>query len=308
MGNVGSCDFVMDMSTDLWARITVVTVTYNSAEVIARCLESVAQAARLIVVDNASRDDTIAIARNTTPKVEIVENVNNRGFGRACNQGLECAETEFVLFLNPDAALLDGAAEALVATVERYPAAAMVAPAQEDAAGNLRITDHTTRLDQGSRLHRRRKGAPVLSEGPCYVQWLGAAVLLARTQAVRAVGGFDENIFLFFEDDDLSVRLRTEGHALVYVPEARASHFPGHSCPPELGITVLRAWHRSWSLLYCLEKHRGRAVMRAEAARGLLLFGLKALGYTLLLNPAKRRRHLARFRGTLAYLMGLPAI
>ncbi len=298
----------MDMPTDPWSRITVVTVTHNSAEVIARCLESVAQAARLIVVDNASRDKTIAIARNATPKVEIVDNVNNRGFGRACNQGLECVETVFVLFLNPDAALLDGAAEALMAAAERYPAAAMVAPAQEDAAGNLRISDHATRLDQGSRLHRRRKGAPILPEGPCYVDWLSGAVLLARTQAVRAIGGFDENIFLFFEDDDLCVRLRAAGHALVYVPEARASHISGHSSPPELGTIALRAWHRSWSLLYCLEKHRGRAVMRAEAARRLLLFALKALGYTLLLNPAKRRRDLARFRATLAYLMGLPAI
>ena len=112
-----------------WSRLSVVTVTHDSADVVERCLRSVAAAHQVIVVDNASRDATRERVHGSLPGAVLIENRTNIGFGNACNAGFARANTEFVLFLNPDAALRPGALSELIAAAKRYPEAAIVAHA-----------------------------------------------------------------------------------------------------------------------------------------------------------------------------------
>ena len=102
---------------DAWARTAVVAVTHDSGHVIAACLASVAQAAAIIVVDNASRDACLARVREGAPDADVIANPVGRGFGNGVNQGLERVSSEFALVINPDAVLRAGALDALVAGV-----------------------------------------------------------------------------------------------------------------------------------------------------------------------------------------------
>ena len=290
--------------SDPWSRVTAVTVTYRSSAVIAECLRSVARAKSVVVVDNASDDDSVRVARTASPSARILANTINQGFGRANNQGAALAETEFVLLINPDAQLDPDALEQLVAAADRYPTAAIVAPAILNGDGT-RIVSHNVGLFDQSRISGKARLPP---DGDICAEFLSGAVLMARTAAFREVGGFDPNIFLYFEDDDLCLKLRHAGYALVQVPTAAARHKGGLSSPPTDEILRRKFWHLSWSRLYLEAKHRDAAQARAWGRRSAIAFALKALWHGIAGHRDKAWRDQARLDGTRAFLKGRSAL
>ncbi len=289
---------------DPWRRVAALTVTHHSAAVIGACLESIRRAAQVIVIDNASDDDTCAIVERVAPGAELVRNPVGVGFGNAMNQGLERVRTEFALLANPDSVLAPGAVEALVAAADRYADAAMIGPTIVNAHGSVELS-HDVALFERGRYGKRTREAP--PEGDCCAEFLSGAVLFARVAALREVGGFDPHLFLYYDDDDLCLRLRRAGYSLVLAPSAVAEHVGGGSVRPSAGHTWEKFWHMAWSRLYIEEKYRGGAAMRRVAAGHLARFGLKAIGYGLVLNRAKAWRDAARVCGTAGYLMGVRA-
>jgi len=289
---------------DPWQRITAVAVAYRSADVIGACLKSVAQAKAVVVVDNACDDGSTAAARAALPSVVVVSNPVNQGFGRANNQGAALAETEFALFINPDAVLEPGAAEALVAAADRYPEAAILAPAILTPGGQ-RIASHNVGLFDQDRMTGKERALP---DGDICADFLSGALMLVRVGPFRAVGGFDPNIFLYYEDDDLCLRLRRAGFALVQVPAAAARHMGGKSSPPTPELVRCKFWHMAWSRLYLEAKHQGVRAARATALRNVVSYGVKLTGHAVARHRDKASRDRARLAGTLAYLKGRTAL
>ncbi len=293
----------MTGDTAAWQRVSVVTVTHDSERVIERCLGSVAAAGEVIVVDNASADATRERVRKTAPAALLIENPANVGFGNACNQGFERAGAEFVLFLNPDAALREGAAEALIAAADRYPEAALLAPRVVAPDGWVERT-HDAALFAREEMP---KGPPAEPEGDVCAGFLSGAAMLLRKGALETAP-FDAKLFLYFEDDDLCLRLREQGHALVQVFDAVAEHAAGQSTPPRAGIVWRKFWHLAWSRLYIEAKYRGTGRARGTALGHLIRFAAKCLGNVLVLNRRKAWRDAARFAGTLSWLVGVRAV
>lgn len=290
-------------AAEAWSRVTVVVVTHFSSAVIAPCLEAVAPAARVIVVDNASADDTREIVRRTLPGATIIANAVGVGYGRAANQGIAEARTEFVLLLNPDAVLAPDAVPLLVAAADRWPDAAVLAPALKDPAGNWEVS-HDVGLFARAALGPRRDGEPT---GDLCADYVSGAVMLLRRSVVETVGGFDPAIFLYFEDDDLCLRLRRAGFAIVRVAAAVARHLGGGSVPATPEKRREKFFAMAWSRLHIEAKWRGRA---AAVRLGLAMaakYGLKAAGYALLDPHGKGLRDAARLAGTLAWLRGRPS-
>ena len=285
-------------------RLSVVTVTHDSAEVVEECLRSVAEAHEVIVIDNASRDATRGRVHGSLPSAVLIENQINIGFGSACNLGFARASGEFVLFLNPDAALRDGAADALIAAADRYPEAALLAP-RIVAPGGVSLVTHDAALFARGQLP---KGAAAAPEGDICAWFLSGAALLVRKSYLGKEPPFDPNLFLYFEDDDLCLRLRAQGQALVQVYDAVAVHDAGHATPPRATITWRKFWHMAWSRLYIEAKYRGRGRAQRTALRHLIRFAAKCIGNVLALRPAKAWRDAARFAGTLSWILGLRAV
>lgn len=227
--------------------LTVITVTYNSVRLVDSALRSAQLAAKragveaeLIVVDNASGDQTATIVGELFPQARVIRNAENIGFGRANNMAFELANGDVWLLLNPDATLLPDALVPLLQFLDQRPAVGAVAPAIDtpwqggpevagmepgirSMVGHFLLLNRLLWRDRGGpwrgvMLHRRRH------LGPRPVDWLGAAALLVRPNAVRSVGGFDERFFLYGEDVDLGVRLRRAAWELWLIPDARARH------------------------------------------------------------------------------------
>jgi N-acetylglucosaminyl-diphospho-decaprenol L-rhamnosyltransferase len=223
-----------------------VIVTWNSAGPLRQCLEAArAAVGRVLVVDNASADESAVVAHRVAG-VELIENRVNRGFAAAVNQGFAALEDcEAVLVLNPDAEVVGGV-EVLVEELVRRPHVGVAAGALVDEAGvpqsGFSVRRFPTaavlafellglnRLWPGNPLNRRYRCLDFDFSEAADVEQPAGAFLLVRREAWLRVGGFDEGFHpLWFEDVDFLKRLRDAGYRARYLPGARARHAGAHS-------------------------------------------------------------------------------
>jgi len=283
-----------------WDRVTVVLVTYNSEQVIEGVVASLADAPSVILVDNASDDETVSIAKRTRPDIECLVNTTNRGLGAAVNQGFARATTDFGLLLNPDARISTDGLAALVSAADANEKAGIVAPLLENSAGRLELSlmgpfEHT---------HHAVHTVP---EGPFCTWFTTGAVWLAKMDVWRHIDGFDEAIFLYNDDADLCLRLCGAGFHLLVVPEVRGIHEGGLSVPDTPYVRWLKDWHQTWSHLFLLNRHGSRDAATRQGRRLLWRHGAKTMLYVLLLRPKKVRGNLAKASAAWAFLRGRPS-
>src|SRR4051812_22305435 len=216
-------------SSTLDARLSVIIVSYRSCEALAATLPALARELRdgdeIVVVDNASPDDSVATVRRLAPGATVVENAHNAGFPGGCNQGAAVARNPLLVFLNPDAAPQPGWGEAIRAPLrdERGWAAWQALVTQDggravNTAGNVA---HFTGLGWAGQAGTPLADADLRRRE---VGYLSGACLAVRRDAFAAVGGFDAHYFLYCEDLDLSMRLRLAGGHLGLEPDARVEH------------------------------------------------------------------------------------
>lgn len=285
-------------------RVSAVIVTYNSAAVVASCLRSLGGVREVVVVDNNSADSTIETVRAAMPRARIIASADNLGYGAAANIGFQQASGEFALLINPDAALRPQAIERLVAAADRYENAAVLAPVLVDSRTQIQRSHNASLMERDSMARKRSDPVP---EGDVSAGFLSGAVLLLRKCALQSAGGFDPAIFLYYEDDDLSLRMRRAGFGLVLVADAVAEHIGGASLPWTLGAQWRANWHMGWSRLYLERKHRGTASMLRVAALAFGRLIVKLPGDLVLMSRGKLVRDLARICGTLCFLIGIKA-
>ena len=280
-------------------RITAIVVTYDSAAVLDRCLKALRdQNATLVVVDNASTDDSVAIAQSNGALVLC--NEKNQGFGRAMNLGLAKASTDLVLFINPDVVIADGALPAFEAAAKRYPDAGLFGAHLIEPGGRLFFPKQSLLSPY---LHN-----PIGKEwkptGDCCVPHLSGACLLMRRQQALDLGGFDPNVFLFYEDDDLCRRVIEAGWSVVFVDHALAHHDRGHSSSSQPGRAYKARWHLAWSRLYMAHKWGLTAPTREQKFKNTL----KYLWARLTGNQARRERYEGTLDGINAFESGQTAL
>lgn len=269
--------------------VTIVTVSYNSESVLPVMLSSVPEGARVIIVDNASNDRALLHKIASQHGARVIEMERNAGFGVACNAGAVAAETEYLLFLNPDAALQPGALDALREAAGRHPAAAAFNPRITHEDGSVHFKRRSNLLPRRAWLPR---GWPV-QEGEVPVL-VGSAIFMTKAN-FQAVGGFDPHIFLYYEDDDLSLRLRKEIGPLIFVPGAEVMHRGGASSARSVAVARIKGHHLGRSRVYAAVKH-GVRWGRLAALRDAVLAALSPL---VLVSARKRAKDWARLRATI---------
>jgi GT2 family glycosyltransferase len=267
------------------APVTVAVVSWNTRDLLERCLRSLAPdadsgRAAVWVVDNASSDGSADLVRDSFPWAELVAARENLGFGPAVNEVARRTEGDWLAPSNADVELVPGALEALLAAGERDPGAGLVAPRLVQADGATQHSVHPFPTVAVSVV--LATGLPRLAHGlgdrlcldgywdpsrPRYVDWAHGAFLLARRSAFEAAGGFDERQWMFAEDLDLAWRLRLIGARTRYEPAAVAHHAVAAATAPAFG-GGREARHMEAAYSW-MARRRGIAVTRAFAAVNL---------------------------------------
>lgn len=272
-----------------------IIVTYNSADTIEPCLESIAACTaaphEVVVVDNSPGNLTLLaidrfMASHPGSAIRIIKSEENIGFGRACNRGASLATGKYLFFLNPDTQLLNDAAAQLANCFKQHPSALAAGPAILDAVGNVtptcrnlptlgRIILDATGLDKWCGAYKLTRFSHTT---PRQVdQIIGAAMLIPR-QIYESASGMDERFFIYFEEVDLCKRLLDSGGQIWFWPQASVQHLAGSSCEVEAvhasTIYILRDSRRKY-----FEKHFGKfatlslvLVNRIEALQKLVVF------------------------------------
>jgi N-acetylglucosaminyl-diphospho-decaprenol L-rhamnosyltransferase len=231
--------------------VSVVIVTYRSAAVIGQCLQALERAApevptEVIIVDNASGDDTVAVARKAAPDARIIEQDHNGGFAEGCAAGATAAIGSWLLFLNPDTVIAADAITALLRCAERHPSAGIVGGRFVHEDGSIdprswwgrpspwsalcfalclnsifprsRIFDTEAPRPWTSGLNEVR-AAPVVT----------GAFMLVRRDLWQELEGFDPVFFMYGEDADFCLRAAKIGYRPIVTAKAVCHHSGGKS-------------------------------------------------------------------------------
>lgn len=268
--------------------VSVISVTYNSADYIGQCLASVrAQKGvqtEIIVVDNASADDTASVVRKTDPETHLILNRENLGFGRACNQGFAASQGRYIYLLNPDAQLVSPDALAvLCSALKEHAQWGMVGTILCSPGGE--IVQAQPHLDYPS----ANRTSADFSSLPGKHAWVNGASMLLPREVYAALGGFDPDFFLYAEDTDLCLRLRKLGYELGFLETVEVRHIGGAT---ELDRDPYDVWiQRTNALILFWKKHYPpedvRRLVRRERLRSLYRMPLCALG--ALIQPRRSR-------------------
>lgn len=262
--------------------LTIVTVAYNSARALAGLVPTLPEGTDFVVVDNASCDDSVAVAR--AGGARVIERATNDGFGTACNAGAAASSAEWLLFLNPDTRLEPDTLDRLLERARRHPGAGGFNP--------------TILRDDGTRFARHRNR---LLPSVAPTQWadddfevnnLSGSALLCRRHAFERVAGFDERIFLYYEDDDLALRLRREIGPLFYLV-GPVVHHEGGGSSQDTANGYFAVKHMTRSRAYVERKHN----LRFARTR----LWVKALGRVasrgFVIDPVRRQEALGMVAG-----------
>lgn len=277
------------------SQVTVVVVTFNSAHCVPELGRGLAEFPRVAVVDNASDDDTVSAVRCCIPQAEIIASPRNLGFGAANNLALRAASTQFCLLLNPDCEVSAEKIRALLVAASDHPDAAMIVP-------QLLRANRTREINYRWPATLWRSRGPG-ADGLCCVGFACGAAWLMNMHVMQEIGFFDEDFFLYYEDDDLCQRIFARRKAILMVPDVQLVHSSRGSVrgASPWRSEYLRGYHHARSKIRFTAKYETLAAAEKLRRRVLALAVLTMPVRLLLPVP----RHVARLAGRIVGLWRL---
>jgi GT2 family glycosyltransferase len=255
--------------------VSVVIVNWNTRDMLRDCLRSVYEqtkdiAFEVIVVDNASADGSAAMVRTECPQTVLIDNRDNRGFAAANNQAMAVGRGRYVLLLNPDTLVLDGAVQKTVAYADAHPDVGVLGCQVWENESVIQRTCFRFpsvwgtfiqavglyRLFPRSRLLGREKMGDWNRDDERNVDVVSGMYMLVRREAIEAVGVMDEDYFVYGEETDWCCRFWKAGWRCVFAPIARIIHRDGGSKSTEQ-VSVRMFVQMQKSLLIFQKKQRG---------------------------------------------------
>ncbi len=279
--------------------LSIVIVSWNVREDLRECLRSLLkdEGSRLesgeieiIVVDNASTDGTAEMVEHEFPQVKLLVNPQNLGYTKANNIGIKHSCGKYILLLNPDTIVHQGALQALIDCAESHPEAGIIGAKLLNSDGSVQRSARSF-PDIGAGLFRNTFLGRLFPNNPFVrrylladfgydevreVDWVSGAAMLVRRDLIERIGGLDERFWAYCEDVDLCWRAWQAGYKVLFCPNAVITHKVGRSSDQRL-VPSLIQHHKSMWLFY-LKNYRHRYP--------LVLFPLIGLGILVRLAGA----------------------
>ena len=229
--------------------LSVITVTWNSSELIGEQIQSVALGCKNIsfeeiIVDNGSKDTTVQLIREKFPQVQAIANTDNKGFGAANNQGLALAKGEFLLFLNPDMRVQEGSLDTVYQWMKNHPDVGIASVKLVDEQGNLNEDAQPRRFprvwEQIALILKLPHVFPHLLDGYMMkgfdasqeqeVDSVRGSFLLMRPELVQKLGwAWDPRYYIWYEDVDICREAKRFGYKVVHTPIISCVDYIGQS-------------------------------------------------------------------------------
>ena len=252
--------------------LSIITVNYHHSHLLRDSLESVHLTVKeiqfeVIVVDNSFKDEGLESVLNQFPETRLIDNSTNLGFACANNQGAEVAKGDFLLFINPDTIIKEGAIEAMLEHLRSNPSVGIIGPKVLNPNGTIQYSCRKfptiwsglfnryslmTRLFPNNRYSRDYLMSDYDHSWTRSVDWVSGCCMMIPAPIFKKINGFDENYFLFIEDIDLCQAMKKEGYLVNYFPSAQIFHKISSSNARINPQTIIK---RHKGMIYYYKKH-----------------------------------------------------
>ena len=286
--------------------LSICITSWNTRQLLRNCLASLyadrdCASWEVLVVDNASRDDSPAMVQARFPQVELIACCENLGFVRGSNLALQRARGRYLLLLNSDTRVEAGALGRLVEFMEAHREAGIVGPKLLNEDGSLQLSCGISPTLGTETINKLllHKLFPFFKLGRWShreirpVGWVTGACLMARREAVEQVGLLDSGIFMFYEDLDWCMRIGQCGWKIYYLPASRVVHLGGQSTRQQSREMLVVS---QCSLFYLFHKHFGPGRLQVLRVLTMVEMGLRTFiwSFVFLFYPDRRSDSRAR--------------
>jgi GT2 family glycosyltransferase len=277
--------------------VSIIIVSWNTRELLRDCIDSIIKQTRrisyeIIVVDNASTDDSASMCEQSFPAVKLIANSINRGFAAANNQGMQIASGRYTLLLNPDTIVLDAAIDRCVAYADAHPDIGVVGCQVLERDGHIQQTGFSfpspwtlfLTLTGLPRLFPRSPlfGKPQLGwwrrDSEKDIDVISGMFMLVRQEAIQQVGVMDESYFIYAEEADWCFRFYKAGWRRVFFPNAKIIHVDGGGkSTSQVNVKMLVQLQKSTMIYF--RKNLGFASWMTAKVLFLLSNATRSLGW-----------------------------
>ena len=271
--------------------LTFIIVTFKSEHIIHECIESLPKDSNIIIIENSNNQELKKQLEEKYSKINVVVQENS-GMGAANNKGIKLCKTDYAFVINPDVKFHKDTIQELIALSLKYNDYSILAPISDDIKyPNYKINNKKIENDDTDFLS---------------VDSVDGYAMLINKNKFNDNIYFDENFFLYLENDDLCLRKKRENNKIYVAKKAKINHLGGksHSTIHEKEIEFLRNWHWMWSKFYFNKKHYGYPKALLKSLPTLITSIIKFFYYFLICNKFKRKIYVMRFLGLINSMFG----
>ena len=271
--------------------LTFIIVTFKSDHIIDECIESLPKNSNIIIIENSNNIELKKTLEAKYSNINVIVQKNS-GMGSANNKGIKLCKTDYAFVINPDVKFYENTMHELIALSSKYNDYSILAPICDDEKyPNYKI-----------------KNKRIKNYYPDFLDVDsvdGYAMLINKNKFGDNIY-FDEQIFLYLENDDLCLRKKKENQKIYVAKKAKIHHMGGKSHSPihEKEIEFSRNWHWMWSKFYFNKKHYGYSMALLIAFPSIITSMIKFFYYFVTSNKFKKKIYIMRFLGLLNSIFG----
>ena len=279
--------------------LTIIIVTYKSEDVIHDCIKSIPSDINILIVDNSGEQEFKQRIENKYSNVSCILSTKNLGMGSGNNLGLRNVKSDYALILNPDVILEEKTIDELISTSKQIKEYSIIAPISKDE----NYPNYKSSNDSSDNSD---------DEKPFKVNSIDGYAMLFNLNKINKLKGFenfnyfDENIFLYLENDDLCKRLINLNENIYIAPKSKINHLgaSGTSKKYSYQVEISRNWHWMWSKFYFNKKHYGYLIALFKVFKNLISAKIKFFYYLITFNTFKRKIYQMRLLGLMSSMIG----
>ena len=274
--------------------LSVIIVSYKSDHVIENCITSIDSEIEIVVVDNSNNDKFKDKIETKYKNVKCILSKENLGMGGGNNLGIKNVNKDFALILNPDVALENNSMNEIMVASKEIDNFGIISPisSKDDYPNYILKKDHNFDPDKPFKVKSVDGYAMLLN--------------LKKLKKIENFNFFDENFFLYLENEDLCKRLIEKNEDIYIVPKSKIHHLGGKAVDPKYKneIEYLRNWHWMWSKFYFNKKHYGYLIAVMKVFKNLISAKIRFFYYLITFNSFKRKIYQMRLLGLISSMRG----
>ena len=274
--------------------LSVIIVSYKSDHVIENCINSIDSEIEIVVVDNSNNHQLKKKIETKYKNVKCILSKENLGMGGGNNLGIKNVNKDYALILNPDVALESNSLNEIFIASKRIDNFGIIAPiSSKDEYPNYIL----------------KEGHKFDTDKPFKVKSVDGYAMLLNLKELKKKDDFnffDENFFLYLENEDLCKRLIERNENIYIIPKSKIHHLGGKAVDPKYKneIEYLRNWHWMWSKFYFNKKHYGYLIALLKVSKNLISAKLRFFYFLITLNSFKRKIYQMRLLGLISSMRG----